>query len=579
YIADDAFHNVRNVVILILTGNPISYIAPDSLNSLHKLQRLLLVDIGLLSLNAQFSNLTNLQELKVGTNKIQTIALPQFMISFKDFRVLDLHANNISIMEHVPFRQLKELYVGRLHLSVIPDLSHVHSLEKLVVVDNKAALFHGLSDMPKLQHVDLSRNQMILQECCSLYFRNAPNIRHINLSHNAKIWLNAKPFFNLELVEELDFHHTVLDLIGQTGVLQNLKNLKYLDLSYTRTVFSSYLAFHGLQSIKIIKIAGNTFQGTTLTDLFENLTALEVLDMSHCGIDQIPCIAFRNLQKLRQLLLSQNNLMVLDFLTQPNLQSLTHLAVDQNSISAIKLSTLQNLPVNLSVFDITSNPISCFCTQTDFILWIVKHKKLFPNSNNVLCKTLWSDSKIRLIDFDVEDCIHIRRLTIVLCVCAAIFLILVSVLTYKFQFYLRYAYILLRGYNVTRQQEFSYDAFVIYSSKDESWVMDELLENLENGCPPIQLCLHVRDFEAGKAITSNIIDEGIMGSHKIIVVVSKHFIESSWCRFEFEVAQSWLVMQGNANIIIIILEDVEEEKSKKVFGLHKHLRNNTYLKW
>ncbi|GAA6110598.1 toll-like receptor 4 [Tachysurus ichikawai] len=70
-----------------------------------------------------------------------------------------------------------------------------------------------------------------------------------------------------------------------------------------------------------------------------------------------------------------------------------------------------------------------------------------------------------------------------------------------------------------------------------------------------------------------------MGSRKVIVVVSKHFIESSWCRFEFEVAQSWLVMQRSANIIIIILEDVEEEKSKKVFGLHKHLKNNTYLKW
>ena len=109
--------------------------------------------------------------------------------------------------------------------------------------------------------------------------------------------------------------------------------------------------------------------------------------------------------------------------------------------------------------------------------------------------------------------------------------------------------------------------------------MDELVENLENGIPPIHLCLHVRDFEAGKAITSNIIDEGIMGSRKIIVVISKHFTESSWCRFEFEVAQSWLVTQGNANIIIIILEDVEEEKTKKVFGLHKHLKKNTYLKW
>ncbi|KAK2896517.1 hypothetical protein Q8A67_011005 [Cirrhinus molitorella] len=109
--------------------------------------------------------------------------------------------------------------------------------------------------------------------------------------------------------------------------------------------------------------------------------------------------------------------------------------------------------------------------------------------------------------------------------------------------------------------------------------MNELMENLENGVPPIQLCLHMRDFQAGKSIASNIIDEGIMGSRKIIVVVSQHFIDSAWCRFEFELAQSRFMMERNANIIIIILEDVEERKTKNVLGLHKHLKKNTYLKW
>ncbi|XP_047668063.1 toll-like receptor 4 [Tachysurus fulvidraco] len=707
-IADDAFHNVNNVTTLILTGNPISYTAPNGLNSLHKLKRLVLVDTGLLSLNVQLNNLTKLQELNVGSNTIQTIALPRFMINFKDFCVLDLHANNISSLkvshttvlremrgnitlilssnailhiepeafkdiylkelnivgafasfdtmrdglkalrglnvgkllmgnyklvqkistsdadyfaglcrihfteiyyyqkesspsngrmvhcmvnatkitlkrgyvtdvEHVPFHRLKELYIGHQYLSVIPNLSHVNSLEKLVLVDNRILAFHGLSDIPKLQYVDLSGNQMIFQGCCSWYFRNMPNVRHMNLSRNAYIWFSAKPFYDLELIEELDFHHTNLDIIGQFGILQNLKYLKYLDISYTRTTFSSYFSFHGLKSLKILKIAGNTFQRNVLNDLFENLTALEVLDMSQCGIDHISSKAFSNLQKLRQLLLSQNKLIILDFLT--NLQSLTRLVVDQNSISVVSLNTLQNIPANLSVFDISSNPFSCFCTKTDFILWIINNQKIFPQSNNILCKTLSSDSEIRVIDFDIEGCVHIRRLTIALCVFAVTFLVFVSLLTYKFQFYLRYGCILLRGYKASRQQEWSYDAFVIYSNKDESWVMDELVENLENGNPPIHLCLHVRDFEAGKAITSNIIDEGIMGSRKVIVVVSKHFMESSWCRFEFEVAQSWLVMQRSANIIIIILEDVEEEKSKKVFGLHKHLKNNTYLKW
>ncbi|KAK3573826.1 hypothetical protein QTP86_032893 [Hemibagrus guttatus] len=318
FIADDAFHNVKNVTTLILTGNPISYTAPDGLNSLHKLKRLVLADTGLLSLNVQFNNLTKLQELNVGTNMIQTIALPQFMMNFKDFCKLDLHANKISSLK----------------------------------VDHTA----------------------VLRE----------------MKGNITLILSSNPILHIELG------------------------------------------------------------------------------------------AFRD---------------------------------------------------------------------------------------------------IYLKELNIQSCVHIRRLTIALCIFAVIFLVFVSLLAYKFQFYLRYGYILLRGYRASRQQEWSYDAFVIYSSKDEAWVMDELVENLENGNPPIHLCLHVRDFEAGKAITSNIIDEGIMGSRKTIVVVSKHFMESSWCRFEFEVAQSWLVMERNANIIIIILEEVEEEKSKKVFGLHKHLKNNTYLKW
>ncbi|XP_036429884.1 toll-like receptor 4 [Colossoma macropomum] len=708
HITDDAFHNVKNVTTLILTGNPISYTGLDGLNSLHKLHRLVLVDTGLSSLNVQFSNLTELRELNVGTNNVQSVALPPFMINFRDFSSLDLHANNISILrvndtnvlrqmkgnitlilsrnpilfiepgafqnlhlrelnirsafisldaqrdglkalvglnvgkliigsyrahhakttetndldglclinyeefyfyqnqwldlsshvfrcmvnatkitlkrgrirviEPVSFRQLKELYIGKNGLEEIPQLSNIQSLEKFVVVDNDQVLFRGLRDMPSLRHVDLSRNLMSLRSCCFEYFRDTPNIRHINLSLNANIMLLAKPFSGLDLLEVLDFHHTEIGVVGQFGLLQNLKYLKYLDLSYTSNTFGSTSSFYGLTSLKVLKIAGNAFQKEK-GYLFENLIALEVLDMSNCGIDRLVWRDFRDLQRLQHLLLSQNRLMVLDFLAQTNLPSLTRLALDQNGITSIPQNTLQNLPKNLSIFDISFNPINCLCTQRDFIQWIIEHQKMFPKPHNVLCKTLQTDSKMRAIDFDVESCIYAQILTVVLSMCAVLLFVFASVLAYRFQFYLRYSCVLLRGYRASRQQECSYDAFVIYSSKDESWVMDELVENLENGIPPIHLCLHVRDFEAGKAITSNIIDEGIMGSRKIIVVISKHFIESSWCRFEFEVAQSWLVTQGYANIIIIILEDVEEEKTKKVFGLHKHLKKNTYLKW
>lgn len=99
HIENDTFYNVKNLTTLILTGNPITYFGPGCLNSLHNLQRLVLVDVGLSSLMLQMNDLTKLQELRVGTNNIESISLPPFMSTFKEFSLLDLHANNISIIK------------------------------------------------------------------------------------------------------------------------------------------------------------------------------------------------------------------------------------------------------------------------------------------------------------------------------------------------------------------------------------------------------------------------------------------------------------------------------------------------
>uniref|UniRef100_A0A3B1KGE9 Toll-like receptor 4 n=1 Tax=Astyanax mexicanus TaxID=7994 RepID=A0A3B1KGE9_ASTMX len=705
HIADDAFLNMKNLTTLILTGNPVSYFGPDSLNVLHKLHRLVLMDSGLYSLNIRFNNLTKLQELNIGTNNIQSMALPPFMIHFEDFNLLDLHANNISILKvndtnilqqmkgnltlilsrnpilhiepgafqnmylrelnirnafasldaqrdglkalsglnvgklvignyrldyrsktsdgdlnglclinfeeidslcagwsaselqcivnatkisiergnvraikNVPFQRVKELRIVANYIPVSMELSHLETLETLVAIQTPNILIVRISDMPRLQHIDLSQNGVDIRNCCENYFKRMPNIRSLNLSNNRNMYLSKNPFSGLSSLEVLDFHQTTLGgLAANFKLYKKLWNVRYLDISYIGFMFRSTMSFGSLSRLKVLKMAGNHFQGDALSYLFENLTSVEYIDISNCEIDSIAWRTFKDLPRLQQLLLNQNRLMVLDFVTHPNLKDLRLLEVHTNIIASIPLNILQNLPKNLTVLDLSFNPIDCSCSQINFILWITSHQQIFPQKNNILCKSqsLGSSyinalgSRHKTIDFDVESCERIRRFTIVTSICAVVLLVLASFLAYRFQFYLRYGYILLKGYRTSRQQEWSYDAFVIYSSKDECWVMDELVENLENGIPPIHLCLHVRDFEAGKAITSNIIDEGIMGSRKIIVVVSKHFTDSSWCRFEFEVAQSWLVTQGNPNIIIIILEDVEEEKTKKVFGLHK----------
>ncbi|XP_056104044.1 toll-like receptor 4a, like [Rhinichthys klamathensis goyatoka] len=712
HIENDTFYNVKNLTTLILTGNPIAYFGPGCLNSLHYLQRLVLVDVGLASLQLQMNNLTKLQELRVGTNNIQSVSLPPFMSSFKDFSLLDLHANNISIIKtdhtvvlrkigrnmtlilsrnpllhiepgafkdvylreldirsafvsfatqkvglkalyglnvkklmfgknrddnkifpsdsdyldglcsiyfhevyyyikerpsgkinifrcminativavkgglirdiaYVPFNEIKEIYLINNQLDTVPGklLSHLHTLEKVVFTRNVATQVETFIDMPKLQYLDLSSNQITLTSCCTEMLLDTHGIRYLNLSLNPQIGLSVPAFDRLDSLEILDFHHTRVVGMGYLSLLSNLKYLRYLDVSYSSITFGNIYCFYGLSSLKVLKMAGNNFQGDVIRFLFNNLTVLEHLDMSYCRIVELHPSSLKNLQRLRLLNLRGNNLMTIDFLIHPSLKQLTSFYVDKNSITSIPLHVLQKLPANLSEFDLSSNPIDCSCSQTDFILWIIQNQNILKQPENIFCKTLSTRSDFRAVDFDIDSCVQKKRLTIVLSLCFVSLVVVLSVLAYRYQFYLQYCWILLRGYRSPGQQECSYDAFVIFSSYDEVWVMNELMENLENGVPPIHLCLHMRDFQAGKSIASNIIDEGIMGSRKVIVVVSQHFIDSAWCRFEFELAQSRFMMERNANIIIVILEDVEETKTKKVFGLHKHLKKNTYLKW
>ena len=89
------------------------------------------------------------------------------------------------------------------------------------------------------------------------------------------------------------------------------------------------------------------------------------------------------------------------------------------------------------------------------------------------------------------------------------------------------------------QEEFTYDCFVSYSSEDESWVLNQLIEHLENNQQnerdQVKLCLHERDFKVGLPIADNIV-LSLRNSASCILVLTKKYTESYWCNFEAQVA-------------------------------------------
>ena len=84
-----------------------------------------------------------------------------------------------------------------------------------------------------------------------------------------------------------------------------------------------------------------------------------------------------------------------------------------------------------------------------------------------------------------------------------------------------------------RKREF--DAYVCYDfDGNHDFVMNSILPALEeNQDPPLKLCIHSRDFEPGVAIFDNI-QKAVTRSNSAIIIMSQEFVNSLWCKKEFE---------------------------------------------
>ena len=117
--------------------------------------------------------------------------------------------------------------------------------------------------------------------------------------------------------------------------------------------------------------------------------------------------------------------------------------------------------------------------------------------------------------------------------------------------------------------EFQYDAFIIYSTKDEDWIKNTLLTTLE-GKHKLKCCIHFRDFIPGAPIRSNMVDS-VYKSRKTIAVVSHNFFSSNNCNNELDFALHRLLDKRDDSLVVIKLDDVDGNK------LPKALKQRSYI--
>lgn len=121
-----------------------------------------------------------------------------------------------------------------------------------------------------------------------------------------------------------------------------------------------------------------------------------------------------------------------------------------------------------------------------------------------------------------------------------------------------------------------FDAFVCYAKEDEWFVKTQLRPKLEDEDPKFRLCIHQRDWDVGKTIPEQI-NDSVTNSRRTLVVLSHNFLNSDWCKREFQVARDRSIHDKIGRIIVIMLEDIAHHRLTD--ELKAYITKYTYIPW
>nr|AEX25761.1 toll-like receptor 2 type 2 [Gallus gallus] len=622
-IDEDSFGSQGKLELLDLSNNSLAHLSPVWFGPLFSLQHLRIQGNSYSDLgeSSPFSSLRNLSSLHLGNPQFSIIRQGNFEgIVF--LNTLRIDGDNLSQYEPGSLKSIRKINhmiisIRRIDVfsAVIRDLLHsaiwldVRKLafsvpEKIQLlrimsssfakkISLKQCLFTDatvpeivsiLEGMPKLMEVEM-------KDCTLLGTGKWYKQIHANQSQSLRILtienLSIEEFYLftdlqsvldlLSLFRKVTVENTKVFLVP-CKLSQHLLSLEYLDLSANLLGDQSleHSACQGAwPSLQTLNLSQNSLSDLKMTgkSLF-HLRNLNLLDISENNFGEIP-----------------------DMCEWP--ENLKYLNLSSTQIP--KLTTC--IPSTLEVLDVSANNLQDFGLQLPFLkeLYLTKnHLKTLPEATDIPNLVAMSISRNKLNSFSKEELTvrgaqvgsvqlslmecHRSLLVSLICTLVFLFILILVVVGYKYRavWYMRMTWAWLQAKRKPKRaptKDICYDAFVSYSENDSNWVENIMVQQLEQACPPFRLCLHKRDFVPGKWIVDNIIDS-IEKSHKTLFVLSEHFVQSEWCKYELDFSHFRLFDENNDVAILILLEPIQSQAIPKRFcKLRKIMNTKTYLEW
>ncbi len=558
-IESGAFYHTPGLMKLCLQMLPITHINNRTFMYLDKLKYLTLASCDLVQIDYAFEPLVSLLYLDISNNlQLQNLTTNAFknLHSLKELIINGLYLDELYNYTFADLRNLTLLDVSHLKLRHRPFL-HIGG-----------HAFYGLSNLLQLNVIHA--NVATLQRA---YFEPLSKVQIIRLSGSNfpddRVSMDSFQPVSSTLCR-LDLENNNINKYElSSGFLNNLSVLQELRLGYNNLMI----------------LPNNSFVGCS---------QLQYVDLQHNVVTHIP-YALKMLKSLTLLSLRHNKVMYInDSAPYYDLTYLRH-KVRRNGSKRYR-------------FMLSQNPYNCsYAMVKNFLQWFNQTKVLdrvrdYPSSyicNYSPFKTMLS---VPLIKFNQTLCMMCDNpdnynVVIISITVGVVYFVasMLAIFCYVFRWDISWLLFLWRWDRTKEvaEEEFEYDAFICYSSKDYMFVRYELIEHLEEktksqddvepipnledtqGHQYFRLAVDFRLFLPGGLVTDYIIDY-MNRSRKTIILVSQNFLDGNWTMWEYQLAQS-RALERRDTLIVVLLEDIPMRKMPR--GLNKLIKDRAHMEW
>ncbi|KAM9308467.1 uncharacterized protein PAF06_012675 [Gastrophryne carolinensis] len=629
---------MRTIKYLELSYNNFDEFQVCKFTSQYQAEEVQLSSCSISNISTENGSCEHLKKLDLSSNTLRQVQVEQ-IYKLSHLLELDLSKNNINDLsicanETVPVMKLVYLNISYNYLTELQEEQFVClkelqilSLEQNKIVHIAQSAFHGLD---QLQVLNLQYNNVFVIQ--SSTFSNLFLLRHLNLYGNVLQECDPQAFWKLSVLQDIGLTYqelsdlfpwiymprSVRHISVKASILQKLGefvdefpflerleidspciilnctefhqatelHLKYFWFLKCETEESLFLIF---SNVKKLYYTGNseTVDDNTHSNMLKYYLSLKFLYLQDTDLmvkhGQLNAHEmFQGLSQLKVLHLKNSGIEHWDSndITR-DLKELEFLFIEDQSIEEVSVTIFDSM-ANLKYIYFFKTTFPCSCKFSELLSWLESGTSVsIINFHQQKCQLY--QNATNLISFLRSSCQTKLDLIMFLVTLHFVLLFLCISLFYEsicwYLLYIVYTIKCWLKHNPQAMDQYNYDVFVSYNSQDEPWVLQELFPNLEqNGPPYFKVCIHNRDFEIGRDIVDNIMDS-IYNSRWTVCIITRNYLQSSWCSLEMRVASYRLLSESKDSLIVIFLEKISREELQHYHRLTKLMDKKTYVDW